>query len=377
MKSKSWLALAAAALPTACTMLPGSVSSRPFGFRKDGQPATLYTLQRGEIELCVSDHGATLVSLTVPDRHGVRADVVLGFDDVSGYESENNQYFGCTTGRVCNRIKGGNFTLDGYDYVLAVNNGPNHLHGGKDRSLDKVRWHAEPTRVDGAPAIAFTYTSPDGEEGYPGNLAISVTYSLPADDTLRIDYRATTDRRTPVNLTNHAYWNLAGQGSATVLDHELLLEADRYTPTDDTLIPTGEILPVDRSPLDFRKPKRIGQDIDLLTKTAALGYDHNLVLRGEPAGSGLVRAAVLCHPESGRELTIATTEPGIQFYSGNFLKGQSGKGGARYLHRSAVCLETQHFPNSVNEPRFPSTILDRGKAFASSTTMRFAIRPIR
>ncbi len=369
--------VATALLFSTCTMFsgPGSVSSRSFGVRQDGMPATLFTLRRGNVEACVMDHGATLVSLSFPNRIGETADVLLGFDDVAGYASDQNQYFGCTTGRVCNRIRNGRFTLDGYDFALATNNGPNHLHGGATKSLDKVMWHAAITRVDGAPAVVFTYLSTDGEEGYPGNLSIEVTYSMPSDDELRIDYLATTDRRTPVNLTNHAYWNLAGQGAPTILDHELQIDAERYTPTDDTLIPTGKIVPVANTPLDFRRPEAIGVRVDQLTATAALGYDHNYVLRQPTADrGGLHPAAVLYHPASGREVTIATTEPGLQFYSGNFLHGQHGKGGAAYAHRSGLCLETQHFPDSVNEPSFPTTILVPGSTFRSTTTLRFATR---
>jgi len=373
MKSTSALALLTAGLTSACAMFsgPGSVSSRPFGVQRDGLPVTAYTLSRGVLEVVVTDHGATLVALSAPDRFGQEADVVFGFDDVSGYESDRNQYFGCTTGRVCNRIKAGRFTLDGYDYALAVNNGPNHLHGGAQRSLDKVRWHAQMTRVDGAPAVVFSYRSPDGEEGYPGNLDVKVTYSLPADDELRIDYEATTDRRTPVNLTNHAYWNLAGQGSKSILDHELRIDADRYTPTDATLIPTGALAPVADTPLDFRAATPIGLHIEKLTGTPALGYDHNYVLRDE---GHLRPVATLYHPTSGRELTIATTEPGLQFYSGNFLHGQKGKAGATYAHRSGLCLETQHFPDSVNQPSFPSTILAPGASWRSTTSLHFAVR---
>src|SRR5262245_8065317 len=373
MKSTSALALLTAGLTSACSMFsgPGSISSRPFGVRRDGVPINAYTLTRGDLEVVVTDHGATLVALSAPDRLGQEADVVFGFDDVSGYESDRNQYFGCTTGRVCNRINGGRFTLDGYDYVLAVNNGPNHLHGGATRSFDKVRWHAQMTRVDGAPAVVFTYRSPDGEEGYPGNLDVKVTYSLPADDELRIDYGSTPGRRTPVDLTNPACRSLAGQGAPTIIYHELRIDADRYTPTDATLIPTGALAPVADTPLDFRAATPIGLHIEKLTGTPALGYDHNFVLA---AGGGLRAVATLYHPASGRELTIATTEPGLQFYSGNFLHGQKGKAGATYALRSGLCLETQHFPDAVNQSSFPSTILAPGATYRSTTSLRFAVR---
>ena len=278
---------------------------------------------------------------------------------------------GCTTGRVCNRIAKGIFTLDGYTYRLAVNNGPNHLHGGALRSFDKVLWTGD-VRLEGdRPTARFRFLSKDGEEGYPGNLDVRVTYSLPNDHEIEIEYEATTDRATPVNLTNHAYWNLAGAGAPSILDHVLTIDAERYTPTDDTLIPTGEIALVAGTPLDFRQATEIGLRIDLLTKTAALGYDHNFVLRD---ASGLRRAAVLRHPDSGRELTVLTTEPGLQFYSGNFLKGQRGKDGRTYAHRSALCLESQHFPDSVNHPRFPDTILRPGRVYRSTTVYRFARR---
>lgn len=369
-------------LPAACA-LPGttpnthtaqptmSVRSQPFGITAAGEPATLFTLRRGRLEIQVTDFGATLVAVRTPDRAGGVADVVLGFDDVAGYQSERNQYFGCTTGRVCNRIRNGRFTLDGYEYVLALNNGNHHLHGGRERSLDKVMWAGRAFAEGSVPSATFRYTSRDGEEGYPGRLELTVRYSLPADGEIRIDYTATTDRATPVNLTNHAYWNLAGEGSLTILDHELQVLADRYTPTDDELIPTGQIAPVASTPLDFRELARIGERIGALEGTGARGYDHNYVLR---AGNGLRPAAVLHHPASGRELQVLTTEPGLQFYSGNFLHGQAGKGGKTYRHRSGLCLETQHFPDSVNHPRFPSTILQPGETFRSTTVYRLSAR---
>lgn len=357
------------------------VSSRAFGTRQDGVAATLWTLRGRDLEIDVTDHGATLVAVRTPDRTGAVADVVLGFDDVCGYESADNQYFGCTTGRVCNRIAKGEFTLDGRTYALATNNGPNHLHGGKERSLDKVLWKGEVLAGE-VPAVRFTYRSIAGEEGYPGNLDVVVTYSLvhapegvPSgprrffDGKLlgplfEVDFKATSDARTPVNLTNHAYWNLAGAGAPTVLDHVLHVSAQQYTPTDDTLIPTGELSPVAGTPLDFTQPTALGARIEQLDGTPAKGYDHNFVLDGR-------RGAWLRHPDSGRSLTITTTEPGLQVYSGNFLRGQRGKSGRTYAHRSALCLETQHFPDSVNHPQFPTTILEAGRTFHSKTWFAF------
>lgn len=367
--------LAAAATLAACSTMstppaPASVTSRPFGESRSGMPATLWTLRAGHVEVDVTDRGATLVALRMPDRYRRVRDVVLGFDDVSGYESADNQYFGCTTGRVCNRIANGEFTLDGYRYILAKNNGPNHLHGGARRSLDKVHWQGEALQRDGAVGVRFTYTSPDGEEGYPGNLRIAASYWLSADGAeLQFVYEATSDMRTPVNLTNHTYWNLGGDGSGAILGHELQVNAEHYTPTDDTLIPTGKLAPVVGTPLDFRKPTAIGQRIDLLTETAAKGYDHNFVL-GAADADGRRHAATLRDPANGRRIEIWTTEPGLQVYSGNFLVGQTGKGGRKYGHRGGLCLETQHFPDSVNQPTFPSTIIAPGQPYRSSTWVR-------
>jgi len=335
-----------------------------FGSTRDGVRVDSYTLVNAHgAKAKLITLGATLVELHVPDRSGKLADVVLGFDTVAGYQSDDNQYFGCTTGRVANRIAKGEFVLDARKYSLAVNNPPNHLHGGKAKSLDKVVWTAEPLpRKPGAHAIRFLYNSPDGEENYPGNLEISVTYTLTDSNQLWIEYSAHADRRTPLNVTNHSYFNLAGEGSVTVLDHELTINADKYTPTDDTLIPLGTFAMVEGTPLNFRKPKRIGERIDVLTPTGAIGYDHNYVL--DPACKDLkVAAARLKDPASGRVMTVYTDQPGVQLYSGNFLKGQTGKGGKAYKHRSAVCLETQHFPDSVNKPAFPSVIVRPGEFY--------------
>lgn len=369
---KALSSLFAVALLGACsTMVQNSsspVSVLPFGVDKSGRPATKWTLRNGGTEVDLCDHGATLVAVRIPDRYGFAKDVLLGFDDVAGYESEDNQYFGCTTGRVCNRIAKGEFVLDGYLYRLATNNGPNHLHGGAVRSLDKVHWTGEVVKGEGgAPGVRFTYTSPDGEEGYPGNLQIAVTYVL-LPGGLRIDYVAKTDQRTPVNLTNHAYWNLAGEGSGRIVDHDLWIDADGYTPVDATLIPTGAIDKVAGTPLDFRRAQKIGFRIDELTGTSALGYDHNFVLRPH---DGLSHVATLHHAESGRSVEILTTEPGLQFYSGNFLHGQKGKGGKPYAHRTGLCLETQHFPDSVHHTNFPSIVLEPGATFHSTTEFRF------
>ncbi|HIE99743.1 MAG TPA: galactose mutarotase [Fuerstia sp.] len=346
-----------------------------FGKTKDGKAVELYTLKSDSgLVAKVMTRGATLVQIHVPDKDGKSEDVILGWDDVAGYESEDNQYFGCTTGRVCNRIANGKFSLDGKDYSLAINNEPNHLHGGVERSLDKVVWKARPYTTDSGHGVRFKYTSPDGEEGYPGTVTAQVSFFVAKDaNRINITYKATTDAATPINLTNHAYFNLGGAGSETVMDHVLQLNADRYTPTDDTLIPTGEITAVAGTPLDFTKPKRIGARIEKLTDTAALGYDHNFVLNPRPDDQNYNFAAFLRHKESGRTLRIWTQEPGIQFYSGNFLEGQTGKGGKTYAHRSAICLETQHYPDSVNHKNFPTTILKPGDEYKTSTLLMFGI----
>ncbi len=355
--------------------IAGNVQAKPadFGKTKDGKKVQIYTLENENgVTAKISTLGATLVELHVPDKNGKFADVILGFDDASGYQGDGNQYFGCTTGRVCNRIAKGKFEIDGKEYTLAINNEPNHLHGGVERSLDKVIWKAkEITSKDGGKGVSFTYTSPDGEEGYPGKVNFTVNYVLLKKNTLRIYYRAKTDKATPINLTNHAYFNLAGAGSETVLNHMLRINADKYTPGDNTLIPTGKIEPVKGTVLDFTKFKKIGARIKKLDDTAALGYDHNYVINRKK-GQKIALAAILRDPDSGRKLTIRTTEPGIQFYTGNFLKDQKGKGGKTYAHRSALCLETQHYPNSVNQPNFPNTVLKPGDVYESTTVYAFS-----
>ncbi len=345
--------------------------AEPFGTTADGVPVEIFTLRNSRgLTARVMTRGATLVSLQVPDRNGALADVVLGFDDLAGYEGDGNQYFGCTTGRVCNRIAGGKFTLGDREYTLAVNNGPNALHGGVKRSLDKVVWRARPLDVSNGQAVRFRYTSPDGEEGFPGEVQFSVTYTLTENNELRIDYRAVTNHTTPINLTNHSYFNLAGEGTPTVLNHELMLDADRYTPTDATLIPTGEIASVEGTPLDFRTPQVVGVRIAQLDDTPAQGYDHNYVLNGE-AGR-LRKVGWLKDPASGRVLTLHTDQPGVQLYSGNFLRGQAGKGGKPYPRRCALCLETQHYPDSVHHPHFPSILLQPGETYRHTTVFAFS-----
>jgi aldose 1-epimerase len=328
-----------------------------------------YTLTNdGGVAVKLMTLGATVTELHVPDRKGKVADVVLGFDKAAEYLSDNNQYFGCTTGRYANRIAKGKFTLDGKTYQLALNNGPNHLHGGIKRSLDKVVWKAEALKSDNA--VRFSYSSPDGEEGYPGKLDITVTFTLTDKNALRIDYTATTNKPTPINLTNHSYFNLAGAGAPTVLDHELMVEAKEFTPTDETLIPTGKIEPVAGTALDFSKPTKLGARIDALVKTHYLGYDHNFVLSKRTAEPTF--AAKLHDPGSGRVLTVLTTQPGLQVYSGNYLKGQKGKGGKTFAKHSAVCLETHHFPDAMNQKGFPDVILRPGQTYRATCVYAFS-----
>lgn len=327
-----------------------------FGKTADGVRVDQFTLKnKNGMMARLITLGATLTELHVPDKNGKTADVVLGFDAVAGYQSEDNQHFGCTTGRVANRIARGKFTLDGKEYRLEINNGPNHLHGGGKRSLGKVVWKGEAAKSASGPAVCFSYTSPDGEEGYPGKVDFRVTYTLTDNNELRIDYEARTDKATPINLTHHSYFNLSGAGAATVLDHELTLAADRYTPTDDTLIPTGKLAEVSGTPLDFTQPAKLRPRVEKLLDTPARGIDHNFVLKKREAEPTF--AARLRDLASGRVMTVLTTQPGIQVYTGNFLKGQKGKGGKVYAERSAICLETQHFPDSVNQPAFPSIIV--------------------
>jgi len=345
------------------------VQKQGFGQLPDGQEVELYVLTNAAgIKARVMTYGATLVSLEVPDRDGNFADITLGCDSLEGYLSAS-PYFGATVGRYANRIAKGKFTLNGVEYTLAQNNGENHLHGGI-QGFDKVIWDAEPVRTEEAVGVKFVYLSKDGEEGYPGNLTCTVTYLLTDNDELRISYEAETDKSTPVNLTHHSYFNLEGQGSGDILDHELMIDADKYTLVDEGLIPTGEIRSAADSPMDFTTPHAIGERIDQVEG----GYDHNFVLRG--GGGTLSLAARVYEPDSGRVMEIHTTEPGIQFYSGNFLDGSiTGKSGKVYHKHYGFCLEPQHFPDSPNKPNFPSTILRPGDRYMSLTVFKFSTQP--
>jgi aldose 1-epimerase len=347
-----------------------------FGKTNEGLAVYRYVLSnRKGVEAVVISYGATLVSLRVPDRNGQAADIVLGYDDLAGYE-QGKSFLGATIGRYGNRIAGGEFTLDGKVFHLPKNDGPNSLHGGT-RGFNKRVWTGvDRSRAD-AQVLVLSYSSPDGEEGYPGTLKAKVTYTLPAEASeLRIDYAATTDKDTVVNLTNHSYFNLSGDTSKEIVDQQLLLRAREFTPVDATLIPTGELRAVRGTPFDFTVPTAIGNRINQDDEQLKFGkgYDHNWVLERTEKG-GLQLAAEVFEPTSGRVLQVLTTEPGIQFYSGNFLDGTAkGKGGQLYSHRTGLCLETQHFPDSPNHPKFPSTVLKPGEPYRSTTVLRFSVR---
>jgi aldose 1-epimerase len=349
------------------------MQKQAFGTLKDGQSVDLYTLtNKHGMKTAITNYGATVVSLVVPDRTGASADIVLGYEKIGDYEN-GTSYFGATVGRYANRIGHAKFVLDGVTYTLEKNNGENHLHGG----FNKRVWTAKDVSTDTGEALELTYLSPDGEEGYPGNLSVKVVYTLPANqNALKIDYTATTDKPTVLNLSNHSYFNLAGQGNGDILQHQITLHASRFTPVDSTLIPTGELRDVHNTPFDFLKPFAIGARIDQDDEQLKFGkgYDHNWVLdRKSPAS--LIVAAVVSDPKSGRVLDVSTTEPGIQFYTGNFLDGTSAsKGGKTYGKRSAFCLETQHFPDSPNKPNFPSTVLRPTQTFRSTTIYKFSTK---
>jgi aldose 1-epimerase len=363
------------ALAAACSTPHPTVTRAPFGKLPDGRSVELFTLtNRHGIEVRAMTYGAIITSIRMPDRHGTRADIVLGFDSLGGYLA-GSPYFGAVVGRYANRIAGGRFTLEGRTYRLARNNGPNSLHGG-ERGFDKVLWTAEPFETDSTAGVVFSYESRDGEEGYPGNLRVKTTYTLNDDNELDFEYEAVTDKATPINLSQHTYWNLHGDGRGDILDHVLTLNASAYTPVDSTLIPTGRLAPVAGTPFDFRRPTAIGARIgtDDQQLRFGRGYDHNWVLDANPDGP--TNAARLEDPTTGRRLDIGTTEPGIQFYSGNFLDGTlEGKHGRTYGHRSGLCLETQHFPDSPNHANFPSTILRPGRRYQSRTTIVFSEVP--
>lgn len=345
-----------------------SIKTEPFGQTPEGQAVDLVTMTNPNgIEARIITFGGIIVSLKAPDRDGKSGDVALGFDKLDGY-TKGHPYFGAIVGRYGNRIGAGKFTLDGVEYRLAANNGPNHLHGGI-KGFDKVVWKIEQSKTEGDKAILkLSYLSKDGEEGYPGNLKCTVTYTLTADNQLKMRYEATTDKPTVLNLTNHSYWNLAGQGAGDILGHELMLNADRYTPVDEGLITTGELKSVKDSPMDFTKAMTIGSRIK---QVDIGGYDHNFALNGK-AGEMKLCARVY-EPTSGRIMEIRTTEPGVQFYTGNFLDGTlTGKAGKVYQKHYAFCLETQHFPDSPNRPEFPSVVLRPGQKYDITTVHKFS-----
>ncbi|HNS21814.1 MAG TPA: aldose epimerase family protein [Sedimentisphaerales bacterium] len=388
MSTRTWRLAAIAVVLVATTMMLGSckcacrklggTQAKPaldidvtsFGKTPDGREVKLYTLSNAKGATAkITNYGAIVVSLEMPDRKGQMDDIVLGYDNLAGF-LKTTPYFGAIVGRYGNRIGGGKFTLNGTTYTLATNDKTNHLHGG-NKGFDKVVWEHKPVWRPDAVGVELTYLSKDGEEGYPGNLKATVTYLLTNKNELRIDYLATTDKATPVNLTHHGYFNLTG-GARDILGHKLMLNADRFTPVDAGLIPTGELQPVKGTPMDFTKATPIGERIeaDFAQLKAGGGYDHNWVLNRK--GPGLSLAAKVAEPTTGRVMEVWTTEPGIQFYAGNFLDGTiTGKGGVVYKHRWGFCLETQHYPDSPNKPSFPSTILKPGEKYQTTTIYRF------
>jgi aldose 1-epimerase len=341
-----------------------------FGKAPGGEEIDLYTLKNANgMEVKIMNYGGVITSIRVPDKQGNLGEVNLGYDNLQGY-LDKGSYFGALIGRYGNRIAKGSFSLNGTTYSLVATNGVNHLHGGT-KGFDKVVWSAEP--VPAGNALVLRYVSADGEEGYPGKLAVQVTYTLTEENELRIDYEATTDKATVVNLTNHAYFNLKDGGATPILDHEIMINADRFTPVDATLIPTGELREVTGTPFDFRKPTAVGARIgaDDPQISAGQGYDHNYVLNGD---GSLSLAARVYEPTSGRVMEVFTTEPGVQFYSGNFMDGTISSRGATYGRRHALCLETQHFPDSPNQPAFPSVVLNPGETYATTTVYKFSTR---
>ena len=372
-----WGAISGAILMTlaasGATAKPGSTKKSSFGKTPDGEAVDLYTLtNKNGAEVEITNYGGSVVSLKVPDRDGKRGDVVLGFDSVDGYVN-NTSYIGALIGRYGNRIGHAQFKLDGKTYTLAKNNGENTLHGGT-KGFNKGVWSVKEIPAKDGQALELTYLSKDGEEGFPGNLQVRVIYTLTDTNALKIEYFATTDKDTVVNLTNHSYFNLAGPGSGDVLGHILMIEADKFTPVDSGLIPTGELRDVAGTPFDFRKPTPIGARINADDEQIKLGggYDHDFVLRKKP-GVPISLAARVTEPKTDRVMEVWTTEPGVQFYTGNFLDGSlHGKGSVSYTKRSAFCLETQHFPDSPNKPTFPSTELKPGERYHTTTIYKFS-----
>ncbi|MDR0901499.1 MAG: galactose mutarotase, partial [Opitutaceae bacterium] len=395
MKNKKRISLQTLALPAlaACALAPAPAAdcchaagaARPvlvekWGALPDGRAVSIFTLDNGRgLRVRVSDFGAVIASIETPAKNGVVDDIALGYPALAGYmEDAAGTYFGSVVGRVANRIGKGRFTLDGKTYKLATNNTPGGLpctlHGGKI-GYNKVLWTARVIPGE-SPSVVLSYRSPDGEEGFPGNLDLTVTYTVRPDNTLRIEYAAVTDKATPVNLSQHSYFNLAGEGNGTILNHRLRIGASRTTPVDIGLIPTGRLQPVAGTPLDFLQPHAIGERVDAADEQLKFGagYDHNWALDGwKPGNKELLFAAEVFEPLSGRVMTVLTTEPGLQFYCGNFLDGTiKGKSGKPYLHRGGIALETQHFPDSPNQPDFPSIILRPGKRYESATELKFS-----
>jgi aldose 1-epimerase len=351
----------------------GRIEKKPFGKMPDGTVIDEYLLSAGEIRIGVIPYGGIVTRIEMPDNRGRMGNITLGFDRLEDYLTKS-PYFGCITGRYANRIGGARFTLDGVEYRLPANNGPNTLHGGL-KGLDKQVWQVREMALKEGVALRLTYRSPDGAEGFPGNLDVTVVYSVTSGNEWRIEYKATSDKPTVLNLTNHAYFNLAGNGAGSILDHRIILNADRFTMVDSASIPTGEIADAAGTPFDFRTATRIGERIrqphpQLIN---GHGYDHNWIVR-DAGGKALILAARLEDPASGRVMEVLTTEPGIQFYTGNYLDGTlAGSGGGLYRQSEGLCLETQHFPDSPNKPQFPSTVLRPGETFASTTIHRFSV----
>jgi aldose 1-epimerase len=346
-----------------------SIEKTPYGKLPDGAEVDLYTLTNAHrLKVKIMTYGATITAVEVPDRHGRVANVTLCLDSLEDY-LRGHPFFGSTVGRYANRIAKGKFFLDGREYTLATNNHENHLHGGR-QGFDKKIWKAEPVQTADAVGVTFSYSSPDGEEGYPGALTAKVTYRLTKDDELKMEYSATTDKPTIVNLTNHTYWNLAGAGSGTVLNHEVMINADGYLPVDDGLIPLGEIAPVKDTPMDFvTRPMTIGSRIAEVKG----GYDHCYVLNRKE-GEKLSLAARIVEPQSGRVMEVFTDQPGVQFYTGNFLDGTLSSQGKKYVKNAGFCLETQHFPDSPNRPQFPSVVLRPGETYTHLTVYKFSVQ---